>query len=233
MPAQQFPFQERSRLVDDIQEYIRDQIYTGRYPPGTRLRQEQLAEELDVSRTPLREALRVLQNEGLLALTRGNRVEVVSVEEKRFLDALVLRELVDGAAARIVAERRPGPRLRSDISRSLASQRAALDPWDRITFSRTDADLHAAILRGSDNEYLEGQIVLVRLIVQVFQMDNHFGPERALPKVAQHEQIVEAIFDGDPGEAERRARDHIAGISVEVRAGALSARTPAAQPGDK
>ena len=107
VPAGRFAFQDRTRLVDEIQDHLREQIYAGRYPPGTRLLQEQIAEELDVSRTPLREALRVLEHEGLLSLTRGNGVEVVSVQRKRFLDALVLRAVVDGAAARTVAQRGP------------------------------------------------------------------------------------------------------------------------------
>jgi DNA-binding GntR family transcriptional regulator len=217
VPVGRFAFQERSRLVDEIQEHLREQIYAGRYPPGTRLLQEQIAEELDVSRTPLREALRVLEHEGLLSLTRGNGVEVVSVQRKRFLDALVLRAVVDGVAARTVAQRGPGRRLSDELERALADQRAALEPWDRARFSRADADLHVALLNATDNEYLIAQVVLVRLVIQVFQMDNPFGPERAAPKVAEHEGIVAAVLEGDPDEAERRARRHIERIADEVR----------------
>ena len=218
----QFAFQERSRLVDEIQAYLREQIYTGRYPPGTRLLQEQIAAELDVSRTPLREALRVLEHEGLLSLTRGNGVEVVSVQRKRFLDALVLRSVVDGAAARTVAERRPGRRLGDELNGALAEQRAALEPWDRERFSRADADLHVTLLHATDNPYLIAQVVLVRLVIQVFQMENEFGPERAEPKLAEHLGIVAAVLEGEPDEAERRARRHIERIVDEVRARPVS-----------
>jgi DNA-binding GntR family transcriptional regulator len=209
-------------LVDEIQDHLREQIYAGRYPPGTRLLQEQIAEELHVSRTPLREALRVLEHEGLLSLTRGNGVEVVSVARKRFLDALVLRAVVDGAAARTVAQRGPGRRLGDELNRALADQRAALEPWDRERFSRADADLHVALLHGTDNPYLIAQVVLVRLVIQVFQMENAFGPERAEPKLAEHLGIVAAVLDGEPDEAERSARRHIERIVDEVRARPVS-----------
>jgi DNA-binding GntR family transcriptional regulator len=222
VPERRFAFEERSRLVDEIQQYLREQIFEGRYPPGTRLLQEQLADELAVSRTPLREALRVLEHEGLLSLTRGNGVEVVAFERKRLLDALVLRAAVDGAAARTVAERRVGRRLGAELERRLAEQRAALDPWDRVGFARADADLHVALLEATENPYLAAQAALVRLVIQVFQMHHSFGPERAEPQVGVHEGIVEAVLAQDPDEAERRARRHIEDVASEVREGVLS-----------
>jgi DNA-binding GntR family transcriptional regulator len=223
VPGGRFAFQERSRLVDEIQAHLREQIYTGRYPPGTRLLQEQIAAELEVSRTPLREALRVLEHEGLLSLTRGNGVEVVSFERKRLLDALVLRAVVDGVAARTVAERGLGRGLRAELDRALARQRAALAPWDRVVFARADADLHVALLRGTENPYLIAQSGLVRLVIQVFQMHDSFGPQRAEPKVSDHEAIVASVAAGDADQAERRARAHIEQVASEIRAGALSA----------
>jgi DNA-binding GntR family transcriptional regulator len=222
VPERRFAFEERSRLVDDIQQYLRDQIFDGRYPPGTRLLQEQLATELAVSRTPLREALRVLEHEGLLSLTRGNGAEVVAFERKRLLDALVLRAAVDGAAARTVAARPAGGRLGPELQRRLDEQRAALDPWDRARFARADADLHVALLEATENPYLIGQAALVRLVIQVFQMQNAFGPERAEPQVRVHEGIIEAVLAGEPDDAERRARRHIDDVAAEVREGVLS-----------
>ena len=222
MPARRFAFEDRSRLVDDIQEHLRDQIYAGRYPSGTRLLQEQIAAELAVSRTPLREALRVLEHEGLLSLTRGNGVEVIAFERKRLLDALVLRAVVDGAAARTVAERGGGRRLGAELQRRLDEQRAALDPWDRVGFARADADLHVALLEATENPYLAAQAGLVRLVIQVFQIHHSFGPERAGPQVGVHQGIVEAVLAGEPDEAERRARRHIEDVATEVREGVLS-----------
>src|SRR4051812_25135618 len=88
---------ERPRtLVDDIQRHLRQSIFDGRYTPGTRLRQEQLAEELKVSRTPLREALQVLRNEGILTATPGGGVEVAFASLDDLLAAQQFREAVEG-----------------------------------------------------------------------------------------------------------------------------------------
>jgi DNA-binding GntR family transcriptional regulator len=212
------PSADRPRLADEIHEYLRDQIYAGAFPPGTQLRQEQLAEELQVSRTPLREALRVLENEGLLSVRRGNRVEVISPDKERFMDALVLREVIDGAAAGLCAAKRLSARQLAELRRALAAQEAALDPWNRVGFARSDADLHAGILRLSGNFYLEQQVKLVRLTIQVFQMGTSFGPETAKAKIAEHQAIVDAIADGDVERAEAAAKSHIHRVIDELSA---------------
>jgi DNA-binding GntR family transcriptional regulator len=217
------PSADRPRLADEICDFLRDQIYAGRFSPGTQLRQEQLAEELQVSRTPLREALRVLQSEGLLLERRGNRVEVISADKDRFLDALLLRELVDGAAARLCAEKDLPPRKRAAFDRAIAAQQGALKPWDRTAFARGDADLHAAILQLSGNFYLDQQIKIVRLTIQVFQMSTNFGPDEAAAKIKEHRAIVKAIVSGDGDKAEELSRSHIHRVIGELRSAPVSA----------
>lgn len=212
------PDTNRSRLVDEILDYIREQIYSGEFPPGMQLRQERLAEEMDISRTPLREALRVLQSEGLLQMKRGNRVEVITADFGRFLDALVLREAVDGAAARVAAEVRP-PRLAATLQRALEGQRAAIEPWDRSSFSSHDVDFHRAIFEATGNPYLISQISLVRLSIQVFQRGStSWGQERAGGTIEDHEAIAEQITAGDPGKAEAVSRHHIRRVIDDLRA---------------
>ena len=71
-------WRSRVRLVDEVAQELRERIYAGTYEAGMQLRQEQLAEELQVSRTPLREALRLLEREGLVAAFPGRGVRVVS-----------------------------------------------------------------------------------------------------------------------------------------------------------
>jgi DNA-binding GntR family transcriptional regulator len=204
-----FPYADRPRLVDEIRDFLREQIYSGVYPPGTPLRQEQVAEELQVSRTPLREALRILQSEGLLSVGRGNRVEVISRDNSRFLDALVLREVIDGAAARLCAEKSLSSEQRAEMDAAVAAQRDTIDPWDRRAFAKADADLHVRILDLSGNHYLRQQVGLVRLTIQVFQTGSDFTAAEAELKIKEHAAIVKAIAAGDSDGAETRAREHI------------------------
>ncbi len=103
MEPNKVQWRSRVRLVDEVADELRERIYSGSYALGSKLRQEELAEELQVSRTPLREALRVLESEGLLHSEPGRGVRVVPADVKKFLAAYQLREVIDGLAARLAA----------------------------------------------------------------------------------------------------------------------------------
>ena len=101
-------WQSRIRLVDEVAHEIRERIYKRHLEPGTPLRQEQLAAELGVSRTPLREALRLLEKEALVKVIPGKGVRVAVVDYEELLAAYDVREVIDGLAARLTAQRRDG-----------------------------------------------------------------------------------------------------------------------------
>ena len=206
-------WQSRSRLVDEIEDHLREAIYSGELAPGTRLRQEQLAERLHVSRTPLREALRVLESDGLLTLGQGNAVNVVAVDGERFLDASAVREVIDGLAARIVAERQPAG-LSKTLRTLLTEQRRALRPWNGPAFRKADASFHESIVRATDNPYIVSQVGLIRLMTQLFQTPRNFRREHAQQVVAEHVAIFNAIAAGDAVAAESSAREHIRRAAV-------------------
>src|SRR5438093_10908651 len=99
------PF-ERTRLVDEVTDRLRSLILDGTLPPGQPLLQISLSEQLGVSRTPLREALRVLENEGFVRISNGNNtLEVVELSPQEMVEMYELREVVDGLAARLAAKR--------------------------------------------------------------------------------------------------------------------------------
>jgi DNA-binding GntR family transcriptional regulator len=197
-------------LVEDIQQHLRQAIFNGRYPPGTRLRQEQLAEELSVSRTPLREALRVLQNEGVLSATPGRGVEVPFANLDDMLAASQFREALEGVAARLTAEG-PADSLMPKLDGLLLRQRQILEvDGDMVEFSACDADFHVAILEAAGNKYLPPQGAVIRMSTQVFRHlllgFDRVDAERA---IEDHKRIAEAIYEGDGIGAEQWARAHI------------------------
>src|SRR5262249_33101185 len=96
---------KRRRLVDDAVEALRKAILDGRFLPGARLRQTDLADQLAISRTPIREALVRLQQEGLVDLLPGGGVRVKLLELDEAVELYDLREMLDGLAARLAAGR--------------------------------------------------------------------------------------------------------------------------------
>jgi DNA-binding GntR family transcriptional regulator len=197
-------------LVEDIQQHLRESIFNGRYPPGTRLRQEQLAEELNVSRTPLREALRVLQNEGILTSSPGRSVVVASASLDDSLAACQFREVIEGLAARLAAEG-DGRALRPRLEELLERQRevAQAHHWDKGAFMQRDADFHVAILEACGNRYLRSQVPLVRMATQVFGPLLGFDQPDAERAILEHRRIADAIYEGDGLAAEFWVRAHI------------------------
>ena len=96
---------KRRRLVDEATQTLRDAILNGRFKAGARLRQTDLAAQLAISRTPIREALGRLQQEGLIELLPGGGVRVVLLDLTEAVELYDLREVLDGLAARLAAHR--------------------------------------------------------------------------------------------------------------------------------
>ncbi len=95
-----FEWRSQTRLLDEVADALRERIYAGDYAPGAILRQEHIAAEFGISRTPLREALRVLERDGLVIHLPGRGVRVASADLTRLIDAYAVREVLDGVAAR-------------------------------------------------------------------------------------------------------------------------------------
>jgi DNA-binding GntR family transcriptional regulator len=201
-------WRSRVRLVDEVVELLRERILSGTYPPGSPLRQEQLAAELRISRTPLREALRMLESEGLVSVSPGRGARVVAGDRHRLLAAYELREVIDGLAARLVAAR-AGAGASRPLAERIAVQRRALDPWQPRQYTAANIAFHQAILELSGNEFLVAQLPIVHMTSQVFMPFEVVEHGRATQAVEEHEAILTAITAGDGATAERLARKHV------------------------
>ncbi len=195
---------------------LRERIYTGRYPAGARLPQQQLSTELGVSRTPLREALRALEQDGLVRLDSGQGARVVTGDVPTLLAAYELRAVVDGLAARLAA-RRPAAARAARLDRLIAEQRAALDPWAPGLYTRANVEFHEQIVHLTGNEFVIAQAPILRMTAQVFApvaLIERAGASRA---VGEHEAIHDAIVSGATVDAERLARAHIDSTIEQLR----------------
>ncbi|AOY91639.1 GntR family transcriptional regulator [Cupriavidus sp. USMAA2-4] len=212
-----FAWQNRVRLVEEVAQVLRERIYRGDYPPGKPLRQVEISADLKISRTPLREALRLLEREGLVSAETARGVNVVNADFKQLMDAYALREMVDGLAARLAAQRlgeRAGAALRAIVAR----QREALAPWQPQVYTAANVDFHATIIELADNAYLSRQLPIVHMTSQVFAPRVLFEADRARTAIDEHLRIVESIEQGDGEAAEALARAHIRNSMARLRA---------------
>ena len=189
-------------------ELIRAAIIDGRLEPGRRLKEEELARELGISRTPVREARLVLQTEGLLE-SAPNRGATVRTYEAADLDDLYqLRALLEGFAARRAAARiSPADldRLRESCERFVAL-RAEDDVTDLV---RENLSFHNVILEAAGSERL---VQMVRKVIElplVYRSYVWYSPEQKLISEHYHRQLTAALTAHDAERAELVMKEHI------------------------
>ena len=198
----------RRRLVDDAAQTLREAILSGRFPAGSRLRQVDLAGQLGISRTPIREALVRLGHEGLIELLPSGGVRVAVTDLKEAVDLYDLREVLDGLAARLAATRAPAPTL-ARLDRELGRMKDCVVRGDANHWFPAHVAFHEEILRAAGNRPLLRQASLVRLSIQRFHPLLLTTRQRLAHAHREHREIYEAIAAHDAEGAERLARAHI------------------------
>ncbi len=215
----------RPRLVDDVVRVLREKIVRGELPAGTQLLQIDLANQLGISRTPLREAFRILENDGFLRTSNNNRtVEVVTFTAAEMRDMYEIREVIDGLAARLTAARGLAPDAAAQARRLLAEMASTSKPHDPLRRVEAHAAFHSFFLEQSGNARLLGLTPLIRASSAALFLpfiDNPEGVQLAVGgTVVTHKQlldesqdshlaILEAVLDGKASKAETAARKHI------------------------
>jgi DNA-binding GntR family transcriptional regulator len=203
------PLQIQS-VVDQVYAVVRARILAGELPAGTRLPQTSLADELGVSRTPLREALRRLSTEGLVVLEANRGATVAEHDLGDMLHAWRARLALEPAAARLAAEVRD-PAALELMRRALARQRRVADDVGE-TFA-ANHDFHLALVAGAGNPHLDQfarMLWLTRIRIPIFaaQAVNH--PDDVRRWTDEHEAILAAVERGRGAAAERLTREHVA-----------------------
>jgi len=196
-------------VVDQVYEAIRERITSGSLARGARVHQEDLAEELGVSRTPVREALRRLAAEGLVEMRTNRGARVADVDQAGMRVSYEARTVIEPGAARLAA----GQRVEAPLARmraALAAQRRSVRNVQRSF--EANREFHLALAAASGNEFLSqfAERLWVARIGETIYERQVETQERMLLDVREHEQILEAIEAGDGRRAESLTRRHLA-----------------------
>lgn len=190
-----------------VYEGLKDQILSGELEIGMWLVEGQIAEEFGVSRTPVREAMRRLADERLIAHDpyRGAVVRGVSAQEASEIGEI--HEVHDGLAARRAAQRvdQAGIERLNALVREM-HERVAESDWEGATTANTA--FHRAIYDLAGNERLSGLARDLSLTLRRFSAGAFADPRRAGQILDEHEELVMALTARDPEQAERAARRH-------------------------
>lgn len=181
-------------------------------PPGAMLREPQISEILKVSRTPLREALRRLEGEGLVKRQGGRGVVVNSVSLEDFVEALHARKLLEGEAAALAAARLDEGCVDA-LSAKVLELMGSAAPDPEVHWA-VDQELHLAIARASGNSVLCDTIEALRHRTRLFDMRR--VPDRFRPGCEEHLAILDAIGAQDAERARDAMTRHITNVRQSI-----------------
>ena len=184
---------------------LRDAITSGCYRPGQRLSERELASQLGVSRTPVREALRHLEREGLVC-GPGIRVAPVSVERARQLYAV--REPLELLAVRLVTERGAAADLGA-IRQALEEAEDARRSQDLVRLIRANKTFHRQLAAQSGNGFLEDTLASLQAHVGLLMATSLSLPDRPVQTLREHWAIYERVQAGDREGALHACRQHL------------------------
>jgi DNA-binding GntR family transcriptional regulator len=209
----------RPSLVDNVVDHVFHKIVCGEYPPGSRVTEEQLAEEVNVSRTPVREAVKRLAELGLIIIKPRCGLVVTSVDERDVREVRCVREELEALAVRLAAARAKP----DDIKRLRAIQeeceRLAGQGDDRLALFRQDSRLHLALASLSGNRHLEELLHRLDVKVTLCRMFLCTAMEQVARNVRYHRHVIDALEEGDVERAEEAMRHHVQAVdpAAEVR----------------
>ncbi|MGE6744051.1 GntR family transcriptional regulator [Allorhizobium pseudoryzae] len=196
-----------SNSTPSLRDRIEDAIVSGQFRPGDRLEEQHLAERYGVSRTPVREALRQLQEAGLVEIKprRGAAVTVVGPA-----DLIHMFEVMGGLeamAGRLAARRLDEAQKRELLSCHEACRAAVTQGSDAYYYE--NERFHMAIYRASGNPFLEEQARALHRRLKPYRRIQLRSLNRIEQSFAEHDKIVQAIIGGNATEAEQALWDHI------------------------
>jgi DNA-binding GntR family transcriptional regulator len=193
-------------LGDFAYRVLRDCIRSGRFTPGQHLREADVAQWLNISRTPVREAFHRIISEGLLTNGPWNGVMVADLDASQLVQLYAVREALEGTAAALAAEHATEAEIRL-LLRTAAKEKREKDHPDRLV--SINGELHQTLYRAAHNRYLLRSVNTIVDALGLLRHSTFVLPGSIELAHREHLQIIGAIRDRKPREAEQWAREHV------------------------
>lgn len=207
-------------LYIEVAELIRQQIYQRELEPGSWVDELKMAEAFGISRTPLREALKVLAAEGLITMKVRRGAYVTEMSEKDVRDVYHLLALLESDAAATVAQRASDEALQSlhAVHQSLTDA-----VGDALLFFQINEQFHTQLLSLCDNRFLLQSVADLRKVMKLNRHQSLFRRGRIQDSLQEHERIMQRLLARDAQGARQAMQYHFAqGLSAAVQVDPLS-----------
>ncbi|MCV0440870.1 MAG: GntR family transcriptional regulator [Hydrogenophaga sp.] len=192
-------------LYEEVAELLRQRIFRRELEPGSWIDELKIAEEYGISRTPLREALKVLAAEGLVTMKMRRGAYVTEVSEKDLADVYHLLALLEADAAGVVAERATADEI-GTLQALHDELEAAVDDRDR--FFSLNEQFHMRVLELARNRWREQMVADLRKVMKLNRHNSLLKSGRIQESLAEHRAIVAALAQRNPALTVQRMREH-------------------------
>lgn len=194
-------------LHAQLYQLIKKRLIDGFYQPGERLVEVRLAEEFSVSRAPVREALRMLMQDGLL-LQKGNALHVFDPTLEDMIGIYQCRQRLEALGANLAAANMKEEKL-NHLKEIMIETKEAWETGDMVKVVSLNISFHEIVLEASGNQELISLTSMIRDKVTYLRNCSFKGNVRAKSFLEEHEQIVKALGERDGEKAERVMNVHI------------------------
>jgi DNA-binding GntR family transcriptional regulator len=202
--------EEPQSLPEATAAAVRKALLSGDLKPGDRLREADLAEQLGISRGPVREAIRMLEQQGLVCVEprRGAYVRELSIEDA--VEVYTLRAALEGLAVRLGVEQGAFDEEAISQLQHLVDQLGQLQETDDpLDWLESDIAFHDLLCRQSGHNLLLKVLSDLRAQIRQFHLFTRFVPENLRRLADNHQTVLDAVASGDPATAESAIKDHI------------------------
>lgn len=203
----------RNVLSNKVYAAIKEMVTNHRFQPGARLNVEKISKELEVSRTPVWEAVRRLQQEGLLQNIPYRGVFMVEMTLERALELYQVREALEGLAARLAALY-SNEKILDKMGEILENQIKVVEKGDLLGYSRTDFDFHSLIHKMSRNAVLQEMLESLKTKMQPITVEVRPLLQRLYE---DHLEIIDVIRAKDPEKSEKVLRRHNRVVQAQIQ----------------
>ena len=200
-------------LRDVVFNTLRQAILRGELEPGERLMEIQLAERLGVSRTPIREAIRKLELEGLVLMIPRKGAEVAKISEKSLRDVLEVRRSMEELAIELACQRMTEEEI-DELEDAQRAFRKAVDSKDVMLMAETDEKYHEIIYQGTKNSRLVQILNNLREQMYRYRLEYIKDADKRQILLIEHDNILKAVrnrkvAEANGGELRRETADHV------------------------
>ncbi|MEN9862712.1 MAG: hypothetical protein RLZZ601_476 [Pseudomonadota bacterium] len=195
-------------LYEDVAERLREQIFSHELAPGSWLDEQSLAMAFGISRTPMREAIKVLASEGLVTTKMNKGAYVTEVDRRDLEQIFTVLSLLEGQAAKETAIKASEAQLTQLDNLHHRLEKAAADR-DTEQFFEINVKFHELIQEIAGNKWMNGVIEDLRKVLKLQRRDSLTRSGRLLSSLLEHREILQAILKRDPLAADLAMRKHL------------------------